>query len=65
MPTMDTVCFLGDENTLVNFITLVHIEKLDFEKCKERFARFVSDKSKLRWKIREIFGDKYWEEVSI
>jgi hypothetical protein len=65
MPTMDMICLIGDDKTQVNFMSLTQIEKLEFDKVKERFRRFVNDKRKLRWTLHEIFGDYYWKEIGI
>lgn len=32
MPTMDMVCFVGDEKIRVNFISVTMIEKLEYAK---------------------------------
>lgn len=34
MPTMDTICFRGDDNIRVNFISFTIIDKYEFEKVR-------------------------------
>jgi NRPS condensation-like uncharacterized protein len=65
MPTMDTICFMGDEDIRVNIISFTMIEKLEYEKVRERIKTFMQDKAKLRWKIVEIWGDYYWKDTTI
>ena len=65
MPTMDTVCFMGDEDIRVNVISLTMIEKFEYEKARERIRQFMRDKPKLRWKIVQIWGDYYWKDTKI
>ena len=36
MPTMDLVCFFGDEKANVNFMSFTIVEKFPFEEAKVR-----------------------------
>ena len=65
MPTMDTVCFLGDDDVRVNFISFTIIDKFEFEKVRTKILSFMRDKPKLRWKIVKIWGDYYWADTKI
>lgn len=65
MPTMDTMCFIGDDNIRVNFISFTIIDKYDHNKVKERLKTFMREKPKLRWKIVKILGDYYWADTDI
>jgi hypothetical protein len=51
MPTMDMVCFFGDEKSNVNFMSFTIIDKYDFEKARKRVIQFMKEKPKLRYKI--------------
>jgi len=65
MPTMDSLCFMGDDDTHANIISITFIENFDFEKGKEKVKKYMSDKPKLRWKIVSIWGDFYWKDTTI
>ena len=65
MPTMDQMCFLGDDDIRINFISFCIIEKHEFEKVKGKIRGFMKDKAKLRWKIEKIWGDYYWKDTTI
>jgi hypothetical protein len=60
MPTMDSLCFMGDDDIRVNIISFTTIEKFAFEPAKERIKKYMAEKEKLRWKIVSIWGDYYW-----
>lgn len=65
MPTMDMVCFFGDDKTNVNFISFTIIDKFEFNKAREKIIRFMQEKPKLRYKIKKIMGDYYWQDTTI
>jgi hypothetical protein len=65
MPTMDTLCFAGDENIRVNVMSFAIIDRFEFDIVKERIRSFMNDKPKLRWKIVEIWGDYYWKDTKV
>lgn len=65
MPTMDALCFAGDENIRVNVMSFAIIDRFEFETVRERIRSFMRDKPKLRWKIVEIFGDYYWKDTTV
>ena len=65
MPTMDSLCFMGDDDIRVNVISLTTMERFSFEQAKERIRKYMTDKEKLRWKIVSIWGDYYWQDTTI
>ena len=65
MPSMDTLCFAGDEDIRVNVMSFAIIDRFEFDKVRERIRSFMRDKAKLRWKIVEIWGDYYWKDTEI
>lgn len=65
MPTMDSLCFMGDDNIRVNVISFTTIERFDFELAKQRIRGYMAEKDKLRYKIETIWGDYYWKDAPI
>lgn len=65
MPTMDTLCFMGNDDIRTNVISHTTIERSDFELAKQGIRRFMAEKEKLRWKIVSIWGDYYWKDTQI
>ena len=65
MPTMDTLCFAGDDNIRVNVMSFAIIDRFEFDIVRERIRSFMRDKQKLRCKIVEIWGDYYWKDTQI
>ena len=65
MPTMDSLSFMGNDDTHANIISITYIEKYDFERGREKIKKYMADKPKLRWKIVSIWGDYYWKDTTI
>jgi hypothetical protein len=65
MPTMDTLCFMGDDNIRVNFISFTILDKMDFKMVRSRIEKFMREKPKLRYKIVKIWGDYYWADTKV
>jgi hypothetical protein len=65
MPTMDTICFIGDNVANINVMSFSIIERFEFEHVKERIRSFMKDKPKLRYKVVKIWGDYYWKDTTI
>jgi len=58
---MDSACFLGDNNTTrINFISVTTVDKYEYALARARAKSFLIQKPKLRYHIKEIFGDYYW-----
>ena len=65
MPTMDALCFAGQDDIRVNVMTFAFIDRLEFETVRERIRGLMHEKAKLRCKIVEIWGDYYWCETKV
>lgn len=61
MPSMDTVCFMGEDTARVNFMSAQMCETVDFEYARKKCYGYVRDKAKLRSHVIRIFGDYYWK----
>ena len=48
MSTIDSIFFFGDEEVRPNFMSVVVIDKFDFNKIRERALRGMKDKAKMR-----------------
>lgn len=64
MPTMDLVCFFGDEKARVNFESCTIVDNFSFDKMKEKFLNHMKLKAKLRYCIKEVMGDLYYQETN-
>ena len=60
MPTMDTLCFAGDDTALANGMSIFLFDKTPFEDAKQRIMNVFKIKDKLRYKVVQIFGDYYY-----
>ena len=65
IPSMDLVCFYGDNTSRVNFMSSTKFESIPFEKLKAHFGRLIKQMPKLRYSVVEIFGDYYYKELPI
>lgn len=65
MPTMDALCFIGDDTAVANFSSASFLDPLDFDYLKGKLKKFMADKPKLRYSVRQIFGDYYYEDTII
>ena len=64
MPSMDTICFMGNDKARVNFISITTIERYKYEGARARARRYLIEKPKLRYSIERIFGDYYWKDTN-
>ena len=65
MPSLDMLCFAGDDTCQANVLSYTQMETYKYEQGKERIRGFIKDKQKLRYRVKEILGDYYYEEMPI
>ena len=65
LPSLDILCFCGTAACKANCISVTFFEKMDVETAKKRIRSFILAKEKLRYRIRIICGDYYYEETPI
>ena len=65
MPSMDQQTYVSNQTQLVNYMNCSMYDKGDIEAIELCFKKAVSDFPKMRYKVKEIFGDYYYEEMSV
>ena len=65
IPIMDYTCFLGGSKSIVNIMNCTWYDCMaDPELVKDKVLKAVKTKPKLRYKIVEVAGDFYYQEMS-
>ena len=65
MPPMDNQCFCGSKGVFVNYMNCNMYDSENMDILVDRFKEVMTFIPKLRYKIKEIAGDYYYEEMSI
>ena len=65
MPGLDLICFQDSNESAANMLSVTMYERLKFEVMQERMKKCITDKPKLRYRIKVILGDYYYEEVPV
>ena len=65
LPVMDYTCFIGSEKAVVNFMNCTwYATACDPELVKDKLIKAARIMPKLRYKLVEVGGDYYYEEMS-
>lgn len=65
IPTMDQATFASSEKSICNFAVMSFYDNDDIECMREKLAYSVRTFKKFRYKIKFIYGDPYYEEMSV
>lgn len=65
MPAMDQQTYVSNPKQLVNYMNCSMYDKPDIETIELTFKNAISKYPKMRYKVKEIFGDYYYEEMSV
>ena len=65
MPAMDTITYVSNPKQLVNYMNCSTYDSLDPDILHLNFKKILRQMPKFRYKIKEIMGDYYYEEMSI
>lgn len=65
MPAMDQQTYVSNPNQLVNYMNCSMYDKEDVQAIELCFKKAISNFPKMRYKVKEIFGDYYYEEMSV
>ena len=65
MPSMDQQTYVSNQTQLVNYMNCSMYDKGDIEAIELCFKKAMSNFPKMRYKVKEIFGDYYYEEMSV
>jgi hypothetical protein len=63
MPTLDSVCFYGKDESLINFMSATTLEKLPFDKAKSKMRELMVRLPKLRYTVINVMGDLYYKPI--
>lgn len=64
MPAMDHQCFLSNTKAHVNYANVSYNDAAWDEEIPKKFIKVIEMFPKMRYKIKIIFGDYYYEEMS-
>lgn len=65
MPAMDTITYVSNPNQLVNYMNCSTYDSPDPDLVQNAFRKSIEQMPKFRYKVKEIMGDYYYEEMSI
>ena len=65
MPAMDHQCFVSSPGVHANYMNIGMYDKWDENILRESFKDVFTFMPKFRYKIKEIAGDYYYEEMSM
>ena len=65
MPTADVGCFMMDDKSRANFMSVTHIQKLPMEQTIKNVMRVMKQFAKSRYTIVDILGDYYYKEIPL
>ena len=66
VPSMDSVCFISNDRNIVNLagFGMYDDERIEIVK-NQQIKKLVSKHPKMRYKLKVIMGDYYYEEMSL
>jgi len=65
VPAMDQQCFLSNTKSHCNYVNCSLQDNDCADAAREKFTMLIKKHPKLRYKVKEIAGDYYYEEMSV
>lgn len=65
MPSMDTITYVSNPKQLVNYMNCSTYDSPNPDTVHMAFKNCIKMMPKFRYKVKEIMGDYYYEEMSI